>query len=58
MRPRLVAGNWKMHGTRAAVEALVEELKRGIDAAVRAEVAVCPPYVYLPCVAERLAGTA
>ncbi len=58
MRPRLVAGNWKMHGTRAAVEALVEELKRGIDAAVRAEVVVCPPYVYLPCVAERLAGTA
>ena len=58
MRPRLVAGNWKMHGTRAAIEALVEELKRGIDAAVRAEVVVCPPYVYLPYVAERLAGTA
>jgi len=58
MRPRLVVGNWKMHGTRAAIETLVEELKRGIDAGVRAEVAVCPPYVYLPCVAERLAGTA
>jgi triosephosphate isomerase (TIM) len=52
-RVRLVAGNWKMHGSRASVaallDALVKESPRGC--------AVCPPFPYLPQVAERLRGS-
>ncbi|MGH8479067.1 MAG: triose-phosphate isomerase [Gammaproteobacteria bacterium] len=57
MRPRLVAGNWKMNGTRAEILPLVQALKEGLDPAPRAEVAVCPPFVYLPLVGELLERT-
>jgi len=52
MRSRLVAGNWKMHGSRESNRAL-------LDALVEARVActVCVPYPYLAQVAERLQGT-
>ncbi len=58
MRRRLVAGNWKMNGTRAAILPLVQGLKERLAPPPRAEVAVCPPFVYLPLVAELLEGTA
>jgi triosephosphate isomerase len=57
-RRPLVAGNWKMHGTRAEAKALVESVAGGLSAASRAEAAVCPPFVLIPFVAEKLAGTA
>ena len=57
MRPRLVAGNWKMNGTRAEILPLVQALKDGLGTALRAEVAVCPPFIYLPLVGELLEGT-
>ncbi|MFO1408712.1 MAG: triose-phosphate isomerase [Steroidobacteraceae bacterium] len=47
MRQPLVAGNWKMHGSRAENAALVRELLDQIAADAAAEVMVCPPYVYL-----------
>jgi triosephosphate isomerase len=52
MRERLVAGNWKMHGSRESNRAL-------LDAIVAADVAcaVCVPFPYLALVAERLRGT-
>ena len=52
MRARLVAGNWKMHGSLAANRAL-------LDAIVAADVAcaVCVPFPYLSQTAERLRGT-
>ena len=46
MRRPLVAGNWKMHGTRASVESLLEGLLDGL-ALPSAEVAVCPAHVHL-----------
>ena len=58
MRQPLVAGNWKMHGSKESVTALVEGLKGGIDSVNAAEVAVCPPFVYLAQVADAFAGTA
>jgi len=58
MRQRLVAGNWKMHGTRDGVKALIGELKAGIDRVKTAQVAVCPPYVFLPEVRDMLQGSA
>ncbi|MGB5259629.1 MAG: triose-phosphate isomerase [Gammaproteobacteria bacterium] len=58
MRQPLVAGNWKMNGSTGSVTALVEGIKAGIGSVTTAEMAVCPPYVYIPQVATMLAGTA
>jgi triosephosphate isomerase len=58
MRKPLVAGNWKMNGTRAGVVELLDGIKAGIGAVPNAEVAVCPPFVFIPEAAARLAGTA
>src|SRR5687768_12358862 len=56
-RTRLVAGNWKMHGSRASNDGLLDALIQGLNAG-GAECAVCPPFPYLQQVAERLRGTA
>ena len=55
-RTRLVAGNWKMHGSRESIDALLDEIVTGAGAAA-AQCAVCPPFPYLGRVAERLRGT-
>ncbi len=57
-RRPLVAGNWKMNGSRAESAALVDAVKMGVSAASRAEVVVCPPFILVPLVAEKLAGSA
>ena len=58
MRRRLVAGNWKMHGTRAANETLLEGILAGLGGLGEVECAVCVPYPYLAQASERLRGTA
>jgi triosephosphate isomerase (TIM) len=55
MRARLVAGNWKMHGSLAANRALLDALVAGVKGV---ECAVCVPFPYLAQAAERLRGTA
>ena len=57
-RRPLVAGNWKMNGSRAESAALVDAVKAGVSAASKAEVVVCPPFILIPLVAEKLAGSA
>jgi len=57
-RSRLVAGNWKMHGSRAANAALLDAISRAGTVGGGAECAVCVPYPYLQQASERLAGTA
>lgn len=57
MRKPLIAGNWKMNGSRSDNKALLEGIKAGIGNVSVAEVAVCAPYIYIPDVAEQLAGT-
>lgn len=52
-RRKLVVGNWKMHGTHAANEALLEGLKSA--GPLPCDTAVCPPFPYLAQAAERLA---
>jgi triosephosphate isomerase len=47
MRRLMVAGNWKMHGSRATNQALLAELERKLPAQWDIEIAVFPPYVYL-----------
>jgi triosephosphate isomerase len=58
MRTRLVAGNWKMHGSRAANAPLLAALKAGAGRAAGVSVAVCVPFPYLQETAAALAGTA
>ena len=45
MRRPLVAGNWKMHGTRASAEALVAAVAAKLPSA--ADAAVLPPFPYV-----------
>ena len=56
-RTRLVAGNWKMHGSRASNRALLEKILAGVGKAAAAHCAVCPPFPYLAQVAEQLSGS-
>jgi triosephosphate isomerase len=56
-RTRLVAGNWKMHGSLAANRALLEALLAGLSGLGGVECAVCVPYPYLGQAQERLRGT-
>jgi triosephosphate isomerase len=57
MRQILVAGNWKLNGSQAMIEILIGGIKKGMDQVTQSEVAICPPFVYLSLVQERLAGS-
>ena len=56
MSRMLVAGNWKMHGTRASARELVAAIAAAPVAGV--ELAVMPPYVLLPALAAEFGGGA
>ncbi len=58
MRARLVAGNWKMHGSLAANQRLLEAVKGGAPGDAGVEIAVCVPFPYLQQAASVLAGSA
>jgi len=47
MRKPLVAGNWKMHGSRAENASLVSGLLDLLQPGKRAEILLCPPFPYL-----------
>jgi triosephosphate isomerase len=57
MRRPLVAGNWKMNGSRTESAALLDGIKKGVSAASKAEVAVCPPFILIPLAAAKLADS-
>jgi triosephosphate isomerase (TIM) len=57
MRIPLVAGNWKMNGSLESVRSLLDGIKRGIGEVKCAEVAVCPPYVFIPETEKLLTGS-
>jgi triosephosphate isomerase len=57
-RTRLVAGNWKMHGSLAANRALLDAIVPGLSGLGGVECAVCVPFPYLPQATERLRGSA
>jgi triosephosphate isomerase len=54
MRRPLVAGNWKMNGTRAQAHALVDGVLRGANDLDNVEIVLCPPFILIPLVAEKL----
>lgn len=58
-RQKLVAGNWKMHGSRAANAELLDGLLQAAQSqGFKAKVAVCVPFPYLGEVAAKLSGSA
>lgn len=57
MRKPLVAGNWKMNGTKAEAKVLLDAIKSGLGASVVTQVVVCPPSVYLTEVKSLLQGS-
>jgi triosephosphate isomerase len=57
MRRKLIAGNWKMHGSLAENETLLSGILAGMGD-VKAGVAVCVPFPYLAQAQAKLAGSA
>jgi triosephosphate isomerase len=57
MRGRLVAGNWKMHGSRGTNPALLDAVLAGLSGLSGVECAVCVPFPYLSDVSARLSGS-
>jgi len=57
MRKPLVAGNWKMNGSREEINVLVKGLINGMKKVGNADVLLCPPYVYIPVVEQLIHGT-
>lgn len=57
MRRKLVAGNWKMHGSLSENEALLSGILAGMGD-VKTDVAVCAPFPYLAQLHGKLSGTA
>ena len=58
MRRKFIAGNLKMNTTRAEAVALAASLAAKTGASSGADVAVCPPSVYLEAVGEAIQGSA
>jgi triosephosphate isomerase len=58
MRQVLVAGNWKMNGSKESIRSLLDGVKAGMGDVNSAEVAVCAPAIYIPLVEELLGGSA
>jgi triosephosphate isomerase len=58
MRQTLVAGNWKMNGSRESIKTLLDGIKAGAGDVNSAEMAVCCPAVYIGDVSSQLEGTA
>lgn len=57
MRQPLVAGNWKMNGSLGGVRELLLGVKAGVGDIAKCEVAVCPPYVFIPLTQAEFSGT-
>jgi len=57
MRVKLVAGNWKMHGSLTSNRVLLEALVPALDRLPGIESAICAPFPYLAQVQRFLDGT-
>jgi triosephosphate isomerase len=57
MRPKFVAGNWKMRMTAVAARQLASAVVHGIGSERRVTVAVFPPFPYLALVGDVLRGS-
>jgi len=57
MRKKLIAGNYKMHGTSDSVAALLNAVKNGVAEMDGVDVAVFPTFVHIPLASELLADS-
>jgi len=58
MRRKLVAGNWKMHGSRQFVRELLQGLiSRLGELSKQNDIVVCPATIHLPLAAQQLQGS-
>ncbi len=58
MRRTLIAGNWKMNGSLESITELMNGIKAGLEEVSNADLAVCPPAVYLMKVQGLIDGAA
>ncbi|MDT8427801.1 MAG: triose-phosphate isomerase [Pseudomonadales bacterium] len=58
MRRSLIAGNWKMNGSRQTAQSLLHDLVNGLGRGRNdLDIVVCPPSVFLPMTEKMLAGS-
>ena len=57
MRRKLVAGNWKMHGTLAQNAVLLDAVRDGMSQITGVDCAVCVPFPYLAQAQQKLSGS-
>ena len=57
MRQPLVAGNWKLNGSLSSISELISGIREQLPSVKNAELAVCPPYIYLSHVQALLQGS-
>jgi len=59
VRRKIVAGNWKLNGTAAETRQLIRSLRNRLAAIeLRADVVVCPPFVFLETAVDAARGSA
>ena len=56
-RRPLIAGNWKMNGSRTGNAILIKGILDGLKDRGRVDIVVCPPTVYLATVGDQLNGS-
>ncbi len=57
MRQQIIAGNWKMNGTRSETEVLIQGLLAGEYRNDRVTVVICPPFTSLETASRLLSGS-
>jgi triosephosphate isomerase (TIM) len=57
MRKPMVAGNWKMNGSRSEVILLIEAIKQGVQKKNSVSVVLFPSFIHIPQVEQILIGT-
>jgi triosephosphate isomerase len=57
MRPRIVAGNWKMNLTSAPARDLAAAIVQGAGSDRRVQAILCPPFPYLSLVRDAITGS-
>lgn len=57
MRQTLVVGNWKLNGSLDSIKQLVAGITAGAGDTGDTQIAVCPPFVYIPLVSNLLADS-
>lgn len=57
MKKMFICGNWKMNTDARSAKALAAALRKASSGIDNVETGACPPFVYLPLVAEALSGS-